>query len=234
MLDALRVIGYGLKDLWEEFVILVVLNVLWSLAVLLPLLPFFLLRGANGYLVLLVSLVLALPLPIVSGGLCFVANQTVRGRFATWGTFARGVRRYWAKSLGVAAINVVALILLASNLQFYAVILEGAWTNIALSIWAVVGIYWLLAQLYWFPMILELESEKVLVGLRNALVMIIISPGFTFTLGLILLLFMALCIVLTVPAMLIMTSALMLIINHATRSRLAAMRKEPYRPGPEE
>ena len=41
----------------------------------------------------------------------------------------------------------------------------------------------------------------------------------------------ALCIVLTVPAALLMASLVLLMANHATRSRLAHIRKEPYNPG---
>jgi hypothetical protein len=41
----------------------------------------------------------------------------------------------------------------------------------------------------------------------------------------------ALCIVLSVPAVLVMGSLLLLIANHATRSRVAFARKKPYKPG---
>ena len=40
-----------------------------------------------------------------------------------------------------------------------------------------------------------------------------------------------LCIALTIPVVLIMVSLLLLISNHATRSRLAFVQKKPYKPG---
>jgi hypothetical protein len=40
-----------------------------------------------------------------------------------------------------------------------------------------------------------------------------------------------LSMVLTVPALLIMGSLVLLIANHATRSRLAYAQRKPYRPG---
>jgi hypothetical protein len=231
MLDALQVLRFSLRDFWDEFVWLAMLNLLWSLTIVLPFVPPFLMANASLPLALVASLLLALPLPIVSGGLAFVTNQVSRGKVVGWGVFVTGVRRYWAKSLLVAAINLVVLSLILANVQFYGSILQGAWTNIALSVWLVVGIYWLLTQIFWFPMILELETEKVLLALRNALLMVIVTPGFSITLGAVMLVLVVLCVGLSVPAMVIMGSLLLLIANHATRSRLAHARKQPYKPG---
>jgi hypothetical protein len=231
MTEALHVVRFSLRDLWDEFVLLILLNILWSLTVALPIVPLFVLRSVDLIWMIAASLLLALPLPIVSGALCFVTNQIARGKTAGWRTLLIGIRRYWAKSLVVALINLVALVLLAANMQFYAAILQGPWRSIALGVWVVLGAYWLLIQVFWFPMILELESEKVFVALRSALAMAIITPGFSLTLALVLIVLGALCIALWVPAVLAMASLFMLIANHATRSRLAFSQKELYRPG---
>ena len=233
MADALRVFKYSLRDFWDKFMLLVVLNLVWSLAVILPILPLFVLREANVLSVLALSLLLFLPLPIVSGALCFVANQISRGKPAGWGSFFVGVRRYWAKSMIVALINLVVLVLVITNIQFYGLALEGTWTNFAVSLWLIVGAYWVLIQVFWFPMVLELESEKILLALRNALAMTIITPGFSVTLVVLLIAVMALCLLLTVPALLFMASFILLICNHATRSRLALARRRTYEPGVE-
>ena len=68
--------------------------------------------------------------------------------------------------------------LIAVNIQFYALVLQGTWTNFAVSIWVIIGIYWLIVQVYWVPMLLELENEKVLLSLRNALALPLVTPGF--------------------------------------------------------
>jgi hypothetical protein len=234
MIDALRVARYSLKDFWEEFVWLVLLNLLWTLTAILPFAPLFMLNGLGSIWVVAAGLPLALPLPIVSGALCFVTNQVSRGKVAGWKTFVSGLRRYWAKSLAVALINLVVLILIGINLQFYALVLEGTWTNFAFSAWLVVGIYWLLTQVFWFPMILELENEKVLLALRNALVMVLVTPGFSITLAVLIVVVAALSVVLSIPLVIMMASLLLLVSNHATRSRLAFVQKKPYTPGQEE
>jgi hypothetical protein len=231
MIDAFQVIRFSFRDFWDELVGLVSFNLLWSLSAVLPFLPWLLLRGADLGLVLPLSLVLALPLPIVTGGLAYVTNQLSRGKRVGWGVFGTGVRRYWAKSLVVAFINLVALVLIFVNVEFYAVLLEASWTILAVAAWLVVGVYWLLAQMFWFPMILELESEKVFVALRNALAMVIVTPLFSLTCAIAIAIVSVLCIVLTVPAAMALGALLLLIANHATRSRLAFARKEPYEPG---
>jgi hypothetical protein len=231
--EALRVIKYSLRDFWDEFVILVVLNMLWGLAAALPILAVLVLSGLDQIWALVAGLFLLLPLPIVSGALCFVANQISRGKAAGWGTFAAGIRRYWVKSLVVAGVNLVVLVLLLTNLQFYGQ-MQSTWSNFAVAIWLVLGLYWLLVQVFWFPMILELENEKILLALRNALAMVLVTPGFSLTLGIALLVLGLLCVVLTVPVILFMASFFLLIANHATRSRLAFAQKKPYQPGPEE
>ncbi len=224
--DAFRITWQSLKDLWDEFVLLIMLNVIWSLSILLMIAPLFLWGASNPILALALSFVLFWPLPIISGALCFVTNQIAREKAVGWGMFVTGLRRYWAKSLGVAVINLIVIALIASNIQFYGFILQGTWTNFALSIWLIIGLYWLITQIYWFPMILELESEKVLEALRNALVLVIISPAFSVTAAIILTALTILCIVLTVPLPLFMTVLLLLISNRATRDRLGHIQKK--------
>jgi hypothetical protein len=226
MLDALRVAWQSLKDLWEEFILLILMNIVWSLVALLALAPLLLLGGTDFALGLALSFALFWLLPIVTGAICFVTNQVVHGNAIGWGTFAKGLRRYWLKSLIVTLIGLVVLILIAINVQFYAVTLQGAWTNFAVSIWAITGIYWLLVQIYWFPMLLELENEKVLVSLRNALALPFVSPGFSLTILLVLIILAILCIVLTVPLVLFMAALLLLIANRATRSRIEMIQRK--------
>ena len=230
MKDALQVLKFSIRDLWEEFVLLVVLNLVWSLTAALPILALFLLKTPDPIWVLVVSLLLLIPLPVISGALCFVTNQISRGKAVGWREFPIGLRRYWGKSLVVGLINVVALVLIATNLQFYGIVLEGTWTTLAVGLWLILGVYWLLVQIFWFPMILELESERILLALRNALAMAIVTPGFTLALAVILVVVLALSIALTIPLFLFMVSLILLMCNHATRSRLALAKREEYEP----
>lgn len=224
--EAFRVTWQSLKDLWDEFIILILLNIAWFLAIMVTLVPLLLWGTASPILALVLSFLLFWLVPVLSGALCFVTNQIAHGRAVGWETFLRGLRGYWAKSLIVALINLIVVVLIAANIFFYAYVMQGAWTNIAVSAWVIVALYWLITQIYWFPMILELESEKVLEALRNALLLVIASPAFSLTMAAILLALAVLCVGLTVPVPLFMASLLMLIINRATLSRVADIREK--------
>ena len=226
MIDALRVTWQSLKDLWEELVLLMILNVAWSMVALLVVAPLLLLFESNLVLGLALSLLLIWILPIVTGAFCFVTNQIARGLAVGWGTFVLGLKRYWLKSLAVAAVGLGAMILIAFNLQFYALQLQGAWTFFAVSIWGAIGIYWVLVQVYWFPMLLELKSEKVFLSLRNALAMPFISPGFSTTILLVLIILAFLSFYLRVPLALLTAALLLLIMNRATLNRLEMVRQK--------
>jgi hypothetical protein len=229
MIDAVRVTWQGIKDLWEEFVLLIMINIVWSLSALLATAPLLLLGKSNLVVGLTLSFVLLGLLTIVTGALCFVANQVTRGYAISWQTFAHGLKHYWLKSLIVAGISLVALVLIATNVLFYTLQLQGTWTNFAASLWAVLGIYWLIVQIYWFPMLLELESERVFLSLRNALALPFITPGFSVTILAVLIILAILCTFLAVPLPLFMAALLLLIANRATRSRLEMIKQKHER-----
>lgn len=232
--EAISITWRSMKDLWEDFVLLIALNMGWGLVAVLPFVPLFVLGNAQPLVALGLGLAFLLPLPVYTGAFCFVANQITRDRAVGWGTFGTGLRRYWKKSLLVALGNLVVLVLIAANIQFYGIILQGTWTNFALSIWVLLGGYWLLTQIFWFPMILELEREQVLIALRNALLMGIATPGFSLVLSIIVVVIIVLSALLVVPVVLVTTSLLLLIANHATRSRIAFAQKKSYKPGMDE
>jgi hypothetical protein len=58
---------------------------------------------------------------------------------------------------------------------------------------------------------------------------VLISPGFSLLLTVILVVLVALCLVLTVPAVLFMAGLVLLIANYATRSRLALVQRKRER-----
>ena len=134
MIEALSLVWRSIKDFWDDFVLLVMMNMLWVLVAVLPVVPLWLLGGTLPILALGLAVLLLLPLPVVTGGLVYVANQFTRGVAVSWETFATGVKKYWLKSLVVALINVVVLFLIGVNIRFYASVLEGTWANVVVSV----------------------------------------------------------------------------------------------------
>lgn len=230
MSDVLRVVKFSLRDLWDEFVLLVMLNAVWGLATVLPSAPFFFLEELGPMWSVALAALLFLPWPIVMGAICWVTNQMARGRAVGWSTFAAGIRNYWSKSLVVAVINVLVVVLIWVNVRFYSTVLQGPWSALAVLAWAVVAVYWLLVQVFWFPMLLELESERVILALKSALSMVVMTPGFTLPLAITLLVLGLLSVLLPVALVLLSAVLFFLLANHATRSRLAWAHKKPYEP----
>lgn len=226
MIDAATVVWGSLKDLWDDLVLLVILNVIWTLSALLVSAPLLLFGTSRPILGVVLSFALFWIFPIVSGALCFVTNQITHGVAIGMGTFVTGLRRYWAKSIIVGLINLIVLGLLFLNIQFYALVMQGDWSYFAVAAWILVTLYWFIAQIYWFPFILELESEKVFVALRHALLMVIISPGFSLVMATLLAILTILGIALTIPVPLFMASLLLLIVNRATRNRVDYVRRK--------
>ena len=124
--EAFRVTWQSMKDLWDEFIMLILLNIVWSLAIMMTLAPLVFLGTASPIPALVLSFLLFWLVPILSGALCFVTNQIAHGKAVGWGTFRRGLRGYWAKSLIVALINLIVVVLIATNLFFYANIVENS------------------------------------------------------------------------------------------------------------
>ena len=75
MIDALRVTWQSLKDFWDEMVLLIVLNVAWSLLSLLAAMPLLLLFGSDLIVGLALSTVLFWLLPYRH-----VPKEVLRGR----------------------------------------------------------------------------------------------------------------------------------------------------------
>lgn len=230
MRDLLTVTWQSVKGLGEDFALFAALNVGWVILAILPLGVLWFLGGALPLLALGLAAILLLPLAAYSGAWCYVANQAVRGKAVGWATFWFGLRTYWARGILVFLLGAAGLIVVLANLYFYGQVVQGAWTPLAQALWLLLGLYWLLVQVFWFPMILELESEKVLQGLRRALLMGLVTPGFSLSLGVVIVVAVAVSLLLTVPAVVFLFSFLMLLANHATRSRLAFAQGRRYEP----
>lgn len=122
-------------------------------------------------------------LPIVTlipatAALFYATNQLAHGKSADWHTFVEGFRRYFWQSWLWGILNVVVVVGLISNEFFYTKAdSEGlVWVRGAIL---ALGIFWLSIQVYAFPLMLEQEHPRLLLALRNSLVILIKKPFFT-------------------------------------------------------
>ncbi len=152
-----------LVNAYLDSIPLVILNILWFLTLL--------------------PIVTALP---GTAGLYYATNRLAHGRTATWRDFVAGMRQYFWQSLLWGALNLLAAVVLISNILYY---LPGssAFQIIARVIVGVLAFLWLNINVYLFPLLFEHERPSLRPAFRNSLVIVlkrpICSAGVTIGLG---------------------------------------------------
>lgn len=209
MRAALAVGGRALRDLWDGFVTVAVLNVLW----------------------LTMSFTIVL-LPPATVAMFEATHELARGRTPSIGEFLRSVPRHFLRAWAWALLNLAVGVVLLVNLGFYGQ--QEPWALAVRTLLLLVALIWLLAQLLVWPYLFEQAEASLRRALRNALLTVLAAPGFSLVLGLIVAAAVALSIVLVVPPALFTAAFLGLLGSHAVRDRLVAFGKLPAPPATEE
>ena len=206
MKDVFRVFWAALEDLWDELFLLTLMNVLTVLLAV-PVLTF----------------------PPALAGLWNTANRVAQGRVIGWRHYFEGFRCYFWKAWGLALLNALVIIIILTNIRFYAPDNAPFKIHPTVSLWIrafwmALLFLWLVLQMYPLALLLEQEDQRLRVALRNAAVLFITNPGFTFVLAL-LLLIVALISTYLPPLWLLVTPAFFAVVcNKAVQHLL-----KPYR-----
>ncbi len=179
MLNPFRVLLSALRDLFEEFFLLIGCNLIWA-AISLPLwwLALALINvGAFGWGAG-VALLGALPAGVASAGLVALAARISDGFAVKLGDFSSGMRRYARPGMAFAGLWMAGLLLIVLNLNF--------WPSRAGLLGPIMFGAWLYALLTWFsvliyaPALLVLQPTPSLRSVSRATVMMILGrPVFT-------------------------------------------------------
>jgi uncharacterized membrane protein YesL len=128
------------------------------------------LPSANEVLLTLVyylALILFNAFPVA--GLVYAVRQLVEDDYDGLKTFFAGIRQYWQPALAWLGLN--GLVVFALN--FYVNILAGQGTlaaTLLVSLLVAVLLWWLLTQVYAFPLLMYQEKANFFTALRNSLV----------------------------------------------------------------
>lgn len=206
MLEFLRVLWGAVKDFWEELLLLVLMNILTVLFAF-PVVTF----------------------PPALAGLWNVGNLVAKGKGIHWSDYFDGFRRYFWKSLKLALINILFLVVVYTNIRFYTPEVAPFKISQEVSAWISVfftltGLIWLMIQMYPMALLLEQEDERVRIALRNAAFLTALRPGFTLLLFITLILIALLSSVIVVLWVLVTLSFYAVLCNKAVLHLL-----EPYR-----
>jgi hypothetical protein len=235
--EVLRITWQSTKALWGDLLILMLMNLATIAPVILAM--FFLYEMAESlqadHLVLanilaVLAMIPLIPLPPAMAGLWNAANRVADELAIHWSDYFEGFRRYFWKSLGLALINILVLVILISNVWFY--IPENNPLNLDPSINLAIQVFfllltvlWLAYQMYPMALLLEQEDQRLRIALRNAGVLFLTRPGFSILLALVFAIVIAISTCpLVVPWFLLTLSFIAVACNKAVKHLLI-----PYR-----
>lgn len=230
MLNPFRALGKALRDLFDDFLLLTVCNLLWA-ALSLPLWWAALLPLLNGawLLAFAIALLGVLPAGPATAGLFYVAHRVADGRAAKIRDFFHGMRQYARQGWVIVGIATASFILIFYNLSFYTRV-DNIFGAIMLGLWLYGLIFWLGLLLYAPALVFLQEEPDLRLVARNAFLMALGRPIFTFLTIVLMLAIVLLSLFLVVAPFLITVALLALwsisaarqLIDDARRRREAA------------
>jgi uncharacterized membrane protein YesL len=153
-----------LRLLWRRLGILLLANVLW-IALCLPIVTW----------------------PAATAGLFYLIGRVVREeldfepRYARLGDFWQGFRQYgWRASL-LALLDLLVLLVIGAALRFYAQS-PTEWLRWLVGPIALIGLAWMGAQLYLFPLLIQRPERPILAVAREAFLIAISYSLYTLSL----------------------------------------------------
>src|SRR6266487_1165135 len=179
MMGTFRVFWLSIKDTFDEMFSLVVINLLWVLinAPLMGLAAFLIIEGATvpGIVVLLLAVLVMAP---ANAGLYTVAQRVTEGRVVSWRLFFEGFREYLMLSWQVYGIWTLGLVLILSNMSFYARMGSNL-GSFLLILFLYILLVWVGLLIYIGPLMLLQSDKRIRVIARNAVFMVFGRPVFT-------------------------------------------------------
>jgi uncharacterized membrane protein YesL len=166
-----------------------------------------------------------LTLPVVTApaawaALVWMQRQAITQPSSTTEYFWDAFKLHFKRSLVVLGLNVVIVGINLTNLLAYAPdsSLQGA---VLRAIWALVLAAWFTVQFYVWPLLYEMETPNLWTAFRNAALMLMLNPGFTMGLWLVIVILSIISTVLTAAWFVLTGSFLAILANVAVMNRLA-------------
>jgi uncharacterized membrane protein YesL len=157
---SLRVIGRALVTWWDDWIQMVIVNLVWA--------------------VLCLTVILA---PPATFGLYSVTHLLRQGQSRGLGGLLEGTRRYFWAGWRWGLLNLAVAIVLVVSYAFYSQI-GAAWSGALSGIVLGVSAVWLVVQFYALPFYMEQEQQSLKLALRNGLFTTLAAPGYTLVLAL--------------------------------------------------
>ena len=195
--EAMSVFWQTLKDTWEELYSLALVNLVWLFSWSLPI-------GLGT--VTKVPIVIALTalvslglLPVTTVGVYYVANRVAHGKTFHFSDFVDGIKLYWWRAIIWLLANVAVIFLICLNLWFYPANFEGLWVILVGGLWLAVLFFWIVMQVYYWPLLIQQEEPKMLRAWRNSAYLMLANPFYAFFIICFTIVLLGLSVALTLP-----------------------------------
>ncbi|MBX0329731.1 hypothetical protein K2Z83_18835 [Oscillochloris sp. ZM17-4] len=179
MINPLRPIWAALRDVFDEFLLLMGCNMIWCLLSLPLLWVAYVLISAGATLpAAVVAMAGVLPAGPATAAMAYVANRVSEGRATRVGEYLGAMRTYARRGWTLLGIWMLGFLIILVDIGFYMGVgnLLGA---IILGLWVYLLAVWLALLIYIFPL-MALQEEFSLRGVaRSAGLMVVGRPIFT-------------------------------------------------------
>ncbi len=193
MTNAFKVIWKSIKDIWEDMLLLVLMNLLTIVCGL----PLFAAIGIPAYMSLgspdpapslisslIIGMVLAIPLSIPYAGAYFALNAVsnrVANEFAiSWDfyftTFKQNLWKAWRY---MVFSNIVGILILINFLWYPQAFPGQSWVAWVVGAWLAAGVFWTAINFYVIPFYIEQEIKSWKIAFKNAALVAGANPLFT-------------------------------------------------------
>lgn len=176
--EAMGVFWQTFKDTWEELYSIAMINLVWLFAWAIPVG----LASATGLPAVIIpaSLLSLGAFAVTTAGVYYATNRVAHGKTFHFSDFIEGIKLYWWRSLIWLVATAVVAYLAYLNLVFYPSTFEGNWVIFVSGFWIAVIAFWLVMQLYFWPLLIEQENPKMLLAWRNCAYLIFANPFYAF------------------------------------------------------
>jgi uncharacterized membrane protein YesL len=205
-MKAFLVMGRSLKALYDELFLWVWLSVLWW-----------------------VGTVLIIPAAPVMLGLHMAANRVANYKRVDSGFFYDSARQYIGRGWLLYALNLLMLAGVLFNIYFY-LNSTAAWAQIVGIVWIWVLMLLSMASQYFFPLFWQQDQPTIGMILRNAFLLSIRYPLYTFLMLIFQILLLVISIVTVLPIFLLMPAAIVVTANFSLVGALQEMGLAPQPP----
>jgi hypothetical protein len=190
MINAFKVLWKTVKDLFEELLLLVLMNI-FALVCGIPMfaaigLPIYIALASQAQVIpaMIIALILGIPAAIPFGGALFglygVCDRTANGFAISWEYFFSIYKQTFWKAWRYVAFSNTVTILIAINFLWYPQTFPGQeWVPWVMGLWLAATLFWSAIQFYTIPFYIEQEVKSFRIALKNAALIAGANPLFT-------------------------------------------------------